>query len=175
MFQMQLKRALYHLKWCQSCTKSSFTLRSPKWDTLATSTANYSIRSAGCRTECANQGHWWQGKLLLQSLKLTITHLPSQMQWKKTSSPRRRHSKFWSGHSCKNSVCRPQLKTVHRRVWNCNKNDDFESYILDPKIGTMRRLESERSIGIAEYLINVWCKKHFFIGFSAWWCKKPYF
>ena len=49
MFQMQLKRALYHLKWCQSCTKSSFTLRSPKWDTLATSTANYSIRSAGCR------------------------------------------------------------------------------------------------------------------------------
>ena len=30
MFQMQLKRALYHLKWCQSCTKSSFSLRSPK-------------------------------------------------------------------------------------------------------------------------------------------------
>ena len=65
MFQMQLKRALYHLKWCQSCTKSSFTLRSPKWDTLATSTANYSIRSAGCRIMLL---HFWSFKKTLPNM-----------------------------------------------------------------------------------------------------------
>ena len=65
MFQMQLKRALYHLKWCQSCTKSSFTLRSPKWDTLATSTANYSIRSAGCRIMLL---HFWSFEKTLPNM-----------------------------------------------------------------------------------------------------------